>query len=152
MEHAGVTTRLLPVLEAVCILPCGHALAAREEVAAADLEGTSLITLTRNSRLGHRIEVALREAGVTCRMELQGTLGTTLCSLVAENLGVAIVDPFTASSLRDERIVRRRFRPRLRYDCAVVTPAYRPEARLVHEFAEALRRAMAADFDCYSDT
>jgi hypothetical protein len=77
---------------------------------------------------------------------MQGTLGTTLCALVAEELGVAIVDPFTASSLRDKRIVRRRFRPRLPYDCALVTPAYRPEGRLVGDFANALRQAMVTDF------
>lgn len=147
MEHAGVRTQLLPELEAVCILPSKHALATQEEIAVTDLEGASLIALTPNSLLGHRVEMMLRDAGVTYRMKLQGTLGTTLCSLVAENLGVAIVDPFTANSLRDKRIVRRRFRPRLPYDCAIVTPAYRPEARLVGEFADALRKAMLTDFD-----
>jgi DNA-binding transcriptional LysR family regulator len=146
MEHAGVRTQLLPELEAVCILPRHHALAARPEIAVADLEGASVIGLTPNSRLGQRIDLTLRNAGVAYRMQLQGTLGTTLCSLVAEDLGVAIVDPFTAISLRDERIVRRRFRPRLPYDCALVMPAYRPEGRLVGEFAVALREAMLADF------
>jgi DNA-binding transcriptional LysR family regulator len=147
MEHAGVRTQLLPELEAVCVLPSGHALAGQKEVTVSDLEGVSVIGLSPNSRLGQRIDMTLRSSGVAYRMQVQGTLGTTLCALVAEEVGVAIVDPFTARALRDERVVRRRFRPRLAYDCALVTPAYRPEGRLVGDFANALRQAMLTHFN-----
>jgi len=146
MDHPGVRTELLPEVEAVCILPRDHPLAGRKHIAVADLQGADVIGLTPNTRLAQRIDMMLRNSGVAYRMQLQGTLGTTLCALVAEKLGVAIVDPFTATSMRDERIVRRRFRPRLAYDCALVTPAYRPEGRLVGDFAAALRKAMLADF------
>lgn len=146
MEHAGVRRQNLPTLEAACVVPTHHPLAKRRQITATDLQSVNLISLSPSSELQHRAELALREAGVTCRISLQGTIGTTLCSLVAENLGVAIVDPFTAASLRDERIVRRRFHPRLPYECAIVTPAYRPQAKLVKEFENALRRQLAADF------
>ena len=146
MEHAGVRTTALPEAEAVCILSRDNALAAREQIRVADLHGTDVVGLIPNTRLAQQVDMTLRKSGVAYRMQLQATLGATLCALVAEKLGVAIVDPFTAASMRDDRIVQRPFRPRLAYDCVLVTPAYRPEGRVVGDFTKALRDAMRADF------
>lgn len=146
MEHPGVQTDRLPRLEAVCVLPANHPLARRKTIHLRDLKDTAMISLGRNSLLQFHIEFMLRNSGVTPQRRIEATIGATICGLVGEGLGVAIIDPFTAAAIHDGRIVSRSFRPAIPYECAVVTPSYRTKARIVDEFLLTLHKTVSEDF------
>ncbi|MET3482892.1 DNA-binding transcriptional LysR family regulator [Methylobacterium sp. 1973] len=65
------------------------------------------------------------------------------CGLVAEGLGVAIVDPVPARALGGWPIVLRPFRPEIPIETVLVRPAGRPPGRL----AERLMVHLAAERD-----
>ena len=77
---------------------------------------------------------------------IEANIGTSICSLVAAGLGLAVIDPFTAAHCRDPRVARRPFRPRIPYQCALVTPSYKARSNIVEEFVATLRRRISNDF------
>ena len=64
-------------------------------------------------------------------MLAESTASEVLCRLVAHGVGLALVDPFTASAVRDPAVVIRCFRPRVDYAAALVFPAGVPRSRAV---------------------
>jgi DNA-binding transcriptional LysR family regulator len=61
------------------------------------------------------------------------------CGLVAEGLGVAIVDPVPARELTGLPIVLRPFRPAITIETYLLRPAGRPPSRLAERLIEHLR-------------
>ena len=79
----------------VCVVPEGHPLAARERIGIEDLTGETLIGLGREFLSRYRQGAALYDS-LAPYMHIQVQQSIAACALVAENAGVAIVDPFTA--------------------------------------------------------
>lgn len=79
----------------VCVVPEGHPLAARERIGIEDLVGETLIGLGREFLSRYRQGAALYDS-LAPYMHIQVQQSIAACALVAENAGVAIVDPFTA--------------------------------------------------------
>lgn len=79
----------------VCVVPEGHPLAARERIGIEDLTGETLIGLSREFLSRYRQGAALYDS-LAPYMHIQVQQSIAACALVAENAGVAIVDPFTA--------------------------------------------------------
>ncbi len=134
-EHPGVEAVPLPTVDAVCVLPARHPLAGQTVVRVTDLAGLALISLGRSSPLRMRVEAALAAARVKCQRPIETSLAVSVCALVAQGLGVAVIDPFTAAYFGDRGVVRRRFEPRIPFEFAMLFPAHRQRTKLVEEFA-----------------
>ncbi len=109
----GIDVRPLPQTEAVCVVPTAFPIASREEIHAHELSKVPIISLGPNSVLYMQILSTLRAACPDFSPRIQTRYPWTACSLAAEGLGVAIVDPFTAHEVHDPRVVFRPFRPRI---------------------------------------
>lgn len=144
-EYPGVDVELLPGLEAVCAVPAGHALARRSAIEIEDLRDQQLLSLGSGSQISSRLDALLRVAGIAAPVLAESTASEVLCRLVAHGVGLALVDPFTASAVRDPAVVIRRFRPRVDYAAALVFPAGVPRSRAVERFAEIVRAAATMD-------
>jgi DNA-binding transcriptional LysR family regulator len=79
----------------VCVVPHGHPLAAREKIGIEDLRKETIIGLGREFLSRYRQGAELYDSLASC-MNIQVQQSIAACALVAENAGVAIVDPFTA--------------------------------------------------------
>lgn len=143
-EYPGVDIFPHPTVAAVCVLPRGHALARKKTVQVADLQGQSLISLSPNSPLRMRLELALDAAGVTCRRPVETTFALSACSMVACGLGLAVVDPFTAAHLRDPAVVCRPLVPTVPFEFAMVLPAHQPRSKVVNDFIHVMKELLAA--------
>lgn len=138
-EYPGVTVLQHPSVAAVCVLPRGHALTRKKVVQLTDLQDESLISLSRNSPLRMRLEMALDAAGVTCRRPVDTTLAYVACRMVSGGLGLTVVDPFTAAYLRDLAVVCRPLLPTVPFEFSIVLPAHQPRSKVVDDFMQVMK-------------
>jgi DNA-binding transcriptional LysR family regulator len=117
---------------AVVVLRPEHRLAARPSIRAGDLEGEQVIVLTKFTNGRHPIEFALQSVRIGRKVETP--LATIACVLVQEGVGVAIVDPFSASEFVGPRLVSRRFEPPSAVGTAVIHSSERSLSGVAQEF------------------
>jgi DNA-binding transcriptional LysR family regulator len=134
VERAGIDVMPLSA-DAVAIMPARHRLAGADEIVAADFEGERFISLGKSSIFGDRIDAAFD--GVRRRLLVEAPLAEIASVLVSEGVGVAIVDPFSASEFEQRGVVIRPFRPRIDVGITMLKATHRPLSALAREFADA---------------
>lgn len=121
----------------VVVLPVGHALTAKSLITAEDLANESLIMLSSGSYGRHSIEMAL--GSIPRRQLIETPLSAIACVMVAEGMGITIVDPFSASDFVGRGVVLRQFHRDVPENWSVVVKAGdRPLSRIAAEFEAAL--------------
>lgn len=145
-EYPGVDISPYPSVAAVCVLPRGHALARRRSIQITDLAGQRLISLSNNSALRMRLEMALDAAEVTCLRPINTTLAQSACSMVAAGLGITVADPLTAAQLRDPAVVCRPLVPTVPFQFALALPAHQPRSKVVNDFVRVVREVFDTTF------
>jgi DNA-binding transcriptional LysR family regulator len=120
-------------LDCVVVLPPSHALAAAEAIGPGDLDGVGLVALSHHTVTAGHVDTVFAEAGVTPAIRVECQPSYAACALVAQGVGVAIVDPLTPQVFGPETLAVRPFRPAVPFDFAVV----RPEAGAIPAAAEA---------------
>jgi DNA-binding transcriptional LysR family regulator len=106
-------------LEAVAVLPPGHALAACETVAPADLASGPFLAMSDARLPGHLIRSALGAAGERFAPVVESEYFSTLCALAAAGCGAAIVDTLSARSLAPLGFAIRPLAPALTFEIGV---------------------------------
>ena len=144
--HADVAAESFLMTEAVCALPRRHRLAARRSIALADLAGEPLIA-GASGAFQHDVEAAFAQADIEPRFAFTAQYTAARCGLVAEGLGLAIVDPLPARSLRLP-IVLRPLRPALRIETMLLRTPGRPPSLLAEKFM----RHLVAELDALLGT
>lgn len=135
--YTEVAAETFLTVAAVCALPRGHRLASRSDVTAADLATEPMIS-GGPGPFQDAIEAAFAAAGVAPRFVMAAQFTAARCGLVAEGLGVTIVDPLPARDLSELSIVLRPFRPTLPIETMLLRPAARPPSRLTERLLRAL--------------
>ena len=92
----AVSSRKLYNTNLVCILPKGHRLQAQSTIDLRELADEEFISVLGWNTTRLTIDAAFRAADVSRRLNLEAGWSATVSSLVAEGLGVAIIEPFTA--------------------------------------------------------
>ena len=117
---------------AVVALPRGHRLAGKASVQAEDLHDEDLILLKRFTDGLHPIQLALQT--IRRRQMIDTHISSIACILVSEGMGVAIVDPFSASDFVGRDVVLRAFVPAISIGTAVIHSIERPLSAIAAEF------------------
>jgi DNA-binding transcriptional LysR family regulator len=136
---AGVNRERLRSIEAVCILPRGHGLARHRIIQPADLDGQPFIALAAVNRLRKQLEAVLEATGVTPRILLDTPLASTVCRLVMEGVGLAVLDRWSAEANLHQAIVIRPFHPAIIEDLVLLTPTQDLISTAATAFAQLLR-------------
>lgn len=80
-----------------CIVPESHPLAARKRITVTQMAAHPLIGINPKDPYGAIMVQMFEKAGIDYRMNIKARFGTTVCSLVAAGLGIAIIDEFTVA-------------------------------------------------------
>jgi DNA-binding transcriptional LysR family regulator len=136
--YTGVECEPFLTVDAVCALPRRHALARKRTIAVSDLEGVPLIAVGPGV-FQQAIEEAFARARIQPRFVLTAQYTAPRCGLVAEGMGLAIVDPLPASELTRLPIVLRPFQPALTIETMLIRPGARPPSNLVARFINLLK-------------
>jgi DNA-binding transcriptional LysR family regulator len=134
-------TRLEPLLEAdeVCVLPHGHPLLAKAVLHPADFAGERFVSLAAADPYRIQLDEVFRHHHVARVLAMETHSAVSVCSMVREGLGIAVVNPLTALAFAGNGLELRRFAVSIPFRVSVVRPEYRPSTPLADQFVAALR-------------
>ncbi len=143
---APVATTLLPLLstQEVCVLPPSHRLCGKPQLALVDFQDEVFISLAPTDPYRQQIDALFEQAGVRRRLQFESPSAVSVCALVGQGLGVAIVNPLTALALAGTGLVVRPLVGRIAFEVALVLPAWRSEHPLRAQLVASLVEAASA--------
>ncbi|MFD2249881.1 LysR substrate-binding domain-containing protein [Pseudochelatococcus lubricantis] len=128
----------------MCILPHDHELASRPAVTLKDLERYPFIGYSKGTASAELIERLVRENGLDIRSRIDVHLSQMVSSFVLRDLGIAIVDAFTA---REHIRAGGEARPidiQAKFGFSIVMREMAKMTRIEHEFISAVETLTAA--------
>lgn len=141
-EFPSVVSEAIEGLTAVAAVPAGHRLARRAVLTPQDFRGEPFISLGQFTLLRHRVDHAFAANRVERTIHVETQLTEIACALVAEGVGVAIVDPLVGEKFRSRGVAIRPFSPRIAIEFAALYPAQRKPSGVALEFIATFRRAL----------
>jgi DNA-binding transcriptional LysR family regulator len=146
-DIAGIQVEPLLEGDMLCAVPAGHALAHKEIVTTEDLHDECLIGWLPTSLQSFETEQSLfGKAGIKPRFRIHTHTSHTRYAMVANGLGISLVEPFSAKVWRAHGIVVRPFQPHISYQYVLAYPSNNLRSELVHDFREAAVK-VAAEYD-----
>jgi DNA-binding transcriptional LysR family regulator len=140
----GLTAHTIDIGEEMCVVPKGHPLAEKKILKPCDFEGLDFIYFSAEDAYRRNIDTIFQEYGVRRRLRVEATTATSVCALVAQGLGVSIINPISALHCRGQDIELRRFSIPIRYLVGLYGPTSDERSDLSGQFlklcAEALVR------------
>jgi DNA-binding transcriptional LysR family regulator len=142
-DHPLLVAEPLASFEMLCALPVSHRLAEAESVGASELQSETLISYCANERLATVVESAFRADGCEYAPGVEVRFVHSACELVAQGIGVAVVDAFAALRAElYESVVFRPFRPRTTLPVYFCERHDRVRSVLASLFLDELRRIL----------
>ena len=132
-----VDSTLVHSERAVCIVPRAHRLARKRKVGPSDLAGESFISFASPDVARAAIDLVFNPE--VRMLEIETSLATAACAMVARGLGVSIVEPAMLSELALTGVHALEFEPAIHSNCHVVLAPQQPAQALVADFLEAVR-------------
>ena len=96
-DHSIIDFVPLATGRLLCIVPTGSELAERTSIKPSEIVEHPLIGINPNDPYGRIMTDIFRREGLEFRMDIKVRFGTTVASLVAAGLGLAIIDEFTVA-------------------------------------------------------
>ena len=144
IDYPSAASEVFARTQGVCVMLKGHALAKKKSINAKDLAGVPFVNFISETMARYRTDLAFEQAGIHRNLVMETQTSYAICQLVAQGIGVSVVDPFTASSFKNQGLVVRPFRPVIDYAFGLLFPVRRPVSRLAERFA-AIVRSCAKD-------
>ncbi len=117
---------------AVVVMPETHRLAALDVVRPRDLAGERLVGVAADTLFRSRVDAALGD--VPRSVPVETPLSQIACVLVSEGVGIAIVDPFSASEFVGRELAARPLRPEVDVGMLLLIPRQRATSALARSF------------------
>ncbi|WP_370681461.1 LysR family transcriptional regulator [Comamonas sp. GB3 AK4-5] len=144
----GTRSLPLPARDEVVVLPAAHPLAQRAVLTAEDFAGQPFVSLARDDPYRLQIDAVFEQAGVPRQLGLETASAVSVCALVQQGLGLAIVNPYTAQACAGPQLVVRPLAFSIPYQVHVLLPLHRPAEPAVDALVAALQQASTALRTC----
>lgn len=143
---APAATRMQPLLQAdeVAVLPEGHPLLVHSVLQPIDFEGETFVSLAPSDPYRQTVDQMFEAQGVSRRMVVDAASAVSVCALVRQGLGVAIVNPLTALELSGSGLQMRPLSISIAFHVGLVVPELRAPSPLAGAFEASLLEAAAA--------
>lgn len=96
-EHPMLSFEPLAKGRLICVVPLGHPLAERERVSAAEIARHPLIGIDPNDPYGRIMAAIFTRKELAYEVVVKARFGSTVCALVTNGLGIAVIDEFTVA-------------------------------------------------------
>lgn len=138
-------SELLYTVDAVCVLPLKHPLANKGTITPKDLRGEKFITFAPGDPPRLLLDRIFIEAGIEISMTIETAHSPITCALVAQGVGVAVINPFVAHGFLSAGVVARPFVPAPRHNALMIYPKGKPRDRAVENFVAILKKLVSED-------
>ncbi len=122
----------------VVLLSSSHPLAAKRSISLNDLKDEPFVAFDTSVNIRQQVDQLFASAGLTPAYVLEATSAPTLCEFVAAGLGVTLIHPRMAGTVRG-RAVMRRFTPMMENHFLLARAQGARNARFVEDFMSAAR-------------
>ncbi|MGQ7815311.1 LysR family transcriptional regulator [Metapseudomonas furukawaii] len=140
----GTRGSTLLAADMVCVLPDGHELLGRDGLDLDDFQGRPFISLAGLDIYRQSLDARFLAAGVERRMIVETTTAASVCAMVRQGLGLAIVNPLSALDEAGRGLQVRRLRASVPFRVQLIRPEFRPASALVDEAERVLREVADA--------
>lgn len=96
-DHSIIDFTPLATGRLLCIVPLDSELAGKSSISPAEIVEHTLIGIDPHDPYGHIMTEIFRREELSYRMNIKARFGTTVASLVAAGLGLAVIDEFTVA-------------------------------------------------------
>jgi DNA-binding transcriptional LysR family regulator len=127
-----------------CVLPDGHPLLGKTRLSPEDFAGQDFISLSLLDQYRQRLDALFEERAITRRLVIETTSAASVCAMVRQGLGLALVNPLTALDEAGRGVQIRRFSVPLPFIVSLILPQHRPAQALVPPFIAALHAHVAS--------
>jgi DNA-binding transcriptional LysR family regulator len=142
IDVSGVLHQPFVSPRALCAMPLGHPLAQRKTIRPQDLSGQDFVAYVPEDRARQRLDLIISEAGVAPpNIVVETIYAATVCSLVANGVGLGLVSPYAVAGQDASRLVLRPFEPAVQSRSLLILPLDRPKSQLVRDFIDCLMAA-----------
>jgi len=143
-NHPSVIQRPFFDTDAMAMIPRGHPLEATDAVSAQQLAEHDIIALASGLRPRLQMEEIFQAAGVELNCKIETTSSVLACQMVAEGLGVTIIDRLTALAVDTSRFCLRPLAPRYRLQFVLLFPPGFEETPATTSLVRCLRDEVVA--------
>lgn len=140
-SHPAVTAKLIS-MRTVCILPKGHALAAKRELWPEDLRDENVIHTRRDSAFFHQLKEAFSSRGLRLPSRIETRQFTAACMLVAAGAGVSVVSEMDAREYEHHGLILRPFLPQTPHHLALIHPSQGRSSLITLEFLDIFEESL----------
>lgn len=149
LETLGVEIEQMPEADLVCVMPGDHKLTRLKVIEPVHLADEPLLLISENSLMRKRLLQTFQEAGVKANVILDSTYTGPICSLVAQGMGVSILDYVTAKAYTEQNIVIRPFKPKVPCELKLVKPAGQALSEPAQTFIDLAKKILAEQLDTF---
>ncbi|MCF6432960.1 MULTISPECIES: LysR substrate-binding domain-containing protein [unclassified Leisingera] len=122
----------------ICMLPEDHPLCRKAEISPQDLDQQRFVALGQNDAYTQRLNGVLEALGVVPATTIEVHNSIMAAEAVAQGVGVAIINPFSALSFKHRPVVFRRFTTTLPFKSTLLRSKFQPASALVEAFEASL--------------
>lgn len=145
VDHPMLTCAPLARGRLKCIVPEGHPLARQARVTAAEIVDYPLIGIDPNDPYGRVMAAIFAKSALHYDVSIRARFGSTVCALVTQGLGIAVIDEFTLVGGNWPRIRALDIAEPTWFDTYIVHRKDVPLSAYAARFVTALRGHMQAD-------
>ncbi|AMP03705.1 LysR family transcriptional regulator [Collimonas pratensis] len=136
----ATTQSLLFSGDMVCVLPDGHPLLSKQKLTPGDFAGERFVNLSVFDSYRQQLDEIFVQHETERLMAIETASAASVCAMVRQGLGVAIVNPLTAMDEAGQGLHLRRFSLSVPFHVSLVRPQHRPASMLADAFASVLHK------------
>lgn len=144
VSHDGIETMPFRRAQAHVVVPVGHPLEGMEVTGPSDIANFPFIALTRRFPSRTIIERLVAERGLNLDIKVETATSASASELVAEGVGIALLNPFPVVLRNDERVRFIPFAPAIQFETKFLRPRGVSNAA-AQRFIDHLRRNTKSD-------
>ena len=144
ISTAGIEHQAFATPRAVCLVPAHHRFAARRKIGPKDLHDERLVALAPQDTVRIALDQLLRACGAAPRIVAETPFSSTIAALIAEGVGIGLVNPISLPQPLPGDIRAVAFEPGVYFKALLLRPAGAENSRLVAAYLTALFKARNA--------
>ncbi len=138
IDATGVDVRPFATFRAMVALPSGHKLESHPVIEPEDLDEESFIALSPEDTTRRQADQVFRAAGSSPKVVVETPYSTTICAMVAEGLGVGLVNRLTARPFEGRGLSLRPFSKGVHFRTLMLLPFNKSPSHVVADFIQEL--------------
>ncbi|MDG1530067.1 MAG: LysR substrate-binding domain-containing protein [Paracoccaceae bacterium] len=138
VEPDGTDYQMFTDAPEICLLPVGHPLCEKAEIAPQDLHGQNFVSLGQNDPYAKRLHSVFEASDVTLNSVIEVHNSIMAAEAVSQGVGATIINPFSALSFRHRDVVFKRFSVDLPFKSTIIRSKFQTSSALGAAFEATL--------------